>query len=56
MQEFVILYFRQFMDDQNSFDNFLSGGSLECATKYMGVISQNAFPLITASPSGGNLG
>ena len=29
MQEFVILYFGQFMDYQNSFNNFLSGGSTD---------------------------
>ena len=34
VQEFVILYFGQFMDHQNSFNEFLSGGSTD-ATCYV---------------------
>ena len=29
MLEFVVLYFAHFMDYQNAFDNFLSGGSTD---------------------------
>ena len=33
MREFAILYFGQFIDYQNSFDNFLSGGSTDASRK-----------------------
>ena len=33
MQEFVVLYFARFMDYQNSFGNFLSGGSTDASRK-----------------------
>ena len=33
MQEFVVLNFGCFMDYQNSFDNFLSGGSRDAPRK-----------------------
>ena len=33
IEELVILYFGQFMDDQNSFDNFFSGGSTDATCK-----------------------
>ena len=33
MQEFVVLYFGRFKDYQNSFDNFLSGGSIDASRK-----------------------